>query len=101
MLKLIFKRKNRGDVFLHRLDGTFILVDVMFFNPCNVFYEKLANSEVRNPLSNAKSFKIKKYTEHLSKLSTQHHAKYNLYPFVYSLFGSLAPTALPMMAEFN
>ncbi|KAL0223903.1 hypothetical protein P9112_003293 [Eukaryota sp. TZLM1-RC] len=73
----------------------------MSVDPCNASNERLDNSEIRNPLSNAEKFKIKKYTEPLSKLSSQQHAKYNLYPFVFSLFGSLAPTAIRSLTDFE
>ncbi|KAL0215155.1 hypothetical protein P9112_007339 [Eukaryota sp. TZLM1-RC] len=73
----------------------------MSVDACNVSSERLANSENHNPLSNAENFKIKKYNEPLSKLSSQQHAKYNLYPFVVSLFGSLAPTAIRFLADFE
>ncbi|KAL0216244.1 hypothetical protein P9112_008428 [Eukaryota sp. TZLM1-RC] len=53
------------------------------------------------PLSNAENFKFKKYNEPLSKLASLQHAKYNLYPFVFSLFGSLAPTALRFLDDFE
>ncbi|KAL0214999.1 hypothetical protein P9112_013571 [Eukaryota sp. TZLM1-RC] len=89
-----FHKNNRGDVILPGLDGSFILLDVMSVDPCNASNERLVNSEIHNPLSNAENFKFKKYNEPLSKLASLQHAKYNLYPFVFSLFGSLAPTAL-------
>ncbi|KAL0204780.1 hypothetical protein P9112_000087 [Eukaryota sp. TZLM1-RC] len=41
------------------------------------------------------------YNESLSKMFSQQHAKYNLYPFVFSLFGSLAPTAIRFWADFE
>ncbi|KAL0215266.1 hypothetical protein P9112_007450 [Eukaryota sp. TZLM1-RC] len=66
---------------------------------CNVSNERLANSKIHNPLSNAENFKIKKYNEPLSKLSSQQHAKYNLYPFVFSPFGSLALTAVRFLKD--
>ncbi|KAL0223452.1 hypothetical protein P9112_002842 [Eukaryota sp. TZLM1-RC] len=93
-----FHKNNRGDVILHGQDGAFILLDVMSVDPCNVSNERLANSKIHDPLSNAENIKIKKYSEPLSKLCTQQHAKYNLYPFVFSLFGSLAPTAIRFSA---
>ncbi|KAL0204792.1 hypothetical protein P9112_000099 [Eukaryota sp. TZLM1-RC] len=96
-----FHKNNRGDVILPGLDGTFILVDVKSVDPCNVSNERLANSEIHNPLSNAENLKIKKYNELLYKLSTQKHAKYNLYPFVFFLFGSLAPTAIRFLEDFE
>ncbi|KAL0205964.1 hypothetical protein P9112_001271 [Eukaryota sp. TZLM1-RC] len=73
----------------------------MSVDRCNASTERLANSEIHNSLSIAENFKIKKYNEPLSKLSTHQHAKYNLYPFVFSLFGSLAPTALRFLADFE
>ncbi|KAL0205810.1 hypothetical protein P9112_001117 [Eukaryota sp. TZLM1-RC] len=91
-----FHKNNRGDVILPGLDGSFILLDVMSVDPCNASNERLVNSEIHNPLSNAENFKFKKYNEPLSKLASLQHAKYNLYPFVFSLFGSLAPTALQL-----
>ncbi|KAL0204779.1 hypothetical protein P9112_000086 [Eukaryota sp. TZLM1-RC] len=97
----VLKSNNRGDVILPGLDGTFILVDVKSFDPCNASNERLVNSEIHNPLSNAENFKIKKYNEHFSKLASQQHAKYNLYPFVSSLFGSLAPTAIRFLEDFE
>ncbi|KAL0213684.1 hypothetical protein P9112_005868 [Eukaryota sp. TZLM1-RC] len=96
-----FHKNKRGDVILPGLDGTFILVDVLSVDPCNVSNERLANSEIHNPHLNPENFKIKKFNEPLSKLSSQQHAKYNLYPFVFSLFGSLAPTALRFLKDFE
>ncbi|KAL0222712.1 hypothetical protein P9112_002102 [Eukaryota sp. TZLM1-RC] len=94
--------KNIGsDVILAGLDGTFILLNVMSADRCNVSNERLANSEIHNPLSKAEIFKIKKYKEFLSKLSGQQHAKENLYPFVFSLFGSLIPPALRFLSDFE
>ncbi|KAL0223019.1 hypothetical protein P9112_002409 [Eukaryota sp. TZLM1-RC] len=80
-------KNNRGDVILPGLDGSFILLDVMSVDPCNASNERLVNSESHNPLSNGENFKIKKYNERLYKMSSQQHAKYNLCPFVFSLFG--------------
>ncbi|KAL0207892.1 hypothetical protein P9112_010479 [Eukaryota sp. TZLM1-RC] len=96
-----FHKNNRGDVILLGLDGSFILLDIMSVDPCNASKERLVNSEIHNPLSNAENFKIKIYNEPLSKLSSQQHAKYNLYPFVFSLFGSPAPTILRFLADFE
>ncbi|KAL0224499.1 hypothetical protein P9112_003889 [Eukaryota sp. TZLM1-RC] len=96
-----FHKNNRGDVILFGLDGTFILLDVMSVDPCNASNERLVNSEINNPLSNAENFKIKKYNEPLSKLSSPQHVKYNLYPFVFSLFVSLAPTAIRFLEDFE
>ncbi|KAL0214954.1 hypothetical protein P9112_007138 [Eukaryota sp. TZLM1-RC] len=96
-----FHKNNRGDVILPGLDGSFILLDVMSVDPCNASNERLVNSEIHNPLSNAENFKFKKYNEPLSKLASLQHAKYNLYPFVFSLFGSLAPTALRFFDDFE
>ncbi|KAL0211200.1 hypothetical protein P9112_009498 [Eukaryota sp. TZLM1-RC] len=96
-----FHKNNRGNVNLLGSDGSFILLDVMSVDPCNASNERLVNSEIHNPLSSAENFKIKKYNEPLSKLASQQHAKYNLYPFVFSLFGSLAPTALRFLDDFE
>ncbi|KAL0211490.1 hypothetical protein P9112_009788 [Eukaryota sp. TZLM1-RC] len=96
-----FHKNNKGDVILPGLDGTFILLDVMSVDPCNASKERLVNSEIHNPLSNAENFKLKKYNEPLSKLASLQHVKYNLYPFVFSLFGSLAPTALRFLDVFE
>ncbi|KAL0215022.1 hypothetical protein P9112_007206 [Eukaryota sp. TZLM1-RC] len=96
-----FHKNNRGDVILPGLDGSFILLDVLSVDPCNASNEMLVNSEIHNPLSNAENFKIKKYNEPLSKLPSQQHTKYNLYPFVFSLFGSLAPTAICFLTDFE
>ncbi|KAL0227261.1 hypothetical protein P9112_014585 [Eukaryota sp. TZLM1-RC] len=96
-----FHKNNRDDVILPGLDGSFILLDVMSVDPCNASNERLVNSEIHNPLSNAENFKFKKYNEPLSKLASLQHAKYNLYPFVFSLFGSLAPTALRFLDDFE
>ncbi|KAL0215547.1 hypothetical protein P9112_007731 [Eukaryota sp. TZLM1-RC] len=78
-----FHKNNRGDVILPGLDGSFILVDVMSVDPCNASNERLVNSKIHNPLSNAENFKFKKYNEPLSKLASLQHAKYNLSPFVF------------------
>ncbi|KAL0219400.1 hypothetical protein P9112_005053 [Eukaryota sp. TZLM1-RC] len=96
-----FHKNNRGDVILPGLDGSFILLDVMSVDPCNVSIERLVDSEIHNPLSNAENFKFKQYNEPLSKLASLQHANYNLYPFVFSLFGSLAPTALRFLDDFE
>ncbi|KAL0213887.1 hypothetical protein P9112_006071 [Eukaryota sp. TZLM1-RC] len=103
-----FRKNNRGDVILpgsfeskKSKDGSFILLDVMSVDPCCASNERLVNSEIHNPLSNAENFKFKKYNEPLSKLDSLQHAKYNLYPFVFSLFGSLAPTALRFLDDFE
>ncbi|KAL0224521.1 hypothetical protein P9112_003911 [Eukaryota sp. TZLM1-RC] len=64
-----FHKNNRGDVILPGLDGSFILLDVMSLDPCNASNERLVNSEIHNPLSNAENFKFKKYNEPLSKLA--------------------------------
>ncbi|KAL0224009.1 hypothetical protein P9112_003399 [Eukaryota sp. TZLM1-RC] len=55
-----FHKNNRGDVILPGLDGTFILLDVMSVDPCNASNERFADSEIRNPPSNAENVKIKK-----------------------------------------
>ncbi|KAL0214316.1 hypothetical protein P9112_006500 [Eukaryota sp. TZLM1-RC] len=55
-----YHKNNRGDVSLPALDGTFILLDAMSVDLCNASNERLANSEIHNPLSNAENFKIKK-----------------------------------------
>ncbi|KAL0227313.1 hypothetical protein P9112_014637 [Eukaryota sp. TZLM1-RC] len=73
----------------------------MSVDPFNASNERLVNSEIHNPLSNAENFKIKKYNERLSKLFSQQRAKNNLYPFVFSLFGSLASTADRFLADFE
>ncbi|KAL0205343.1 hypothetical protein P9112_000650 [Eukaryota sp. TZLM1-RC] len=96
-----FHKNNTGDVELPGLDGTFILVIVTSDDPCNVSNERLANSAIHHPFANAENFKIKKYSQPLSKLSTQQHAKYNLYVFVFSLFGSLAPNTIGFLADFE
>ncbi|KAL0210178.1 hypothetical protein P9112_010262 [Eukaryota sp. TZLM1-RC] len=81
-----FHKNNRGDVILPGLDGSFILLDVMSVDPCNASNERLVNSEIHHPLSNAENFKFKKYNEPLSKLASLQHAKYNLYfPFLVHL----------------
>ncbi|KAL0211445.1 hypothetical protein P9112_009743 [Eukaryota sp. TZLM1-RC] len=54
-----FHKNNRGDVILPGSDGSFILLDVMSVDPCNVSNERLVNSDIHNPLSNAENFKIK------------------------------------------
>ncbi|KAL0223669.1 hypothetical protein P9112_003059 [Eukaryota sp. TZLM1-RC] len=96
-----FHKNNRGDVILPGVDGSFILMDVMSVDPCNAANERLANYGIHNPLSNAENFKTKTYNEPLSKLTSQQHAKYNLYPFVFSLFGSPAPTVIRFLADFE
>ncbi|KAL0205877.1 hypothetical protein P9112_001184 [Eukaryota sp. TZLM1-RC] len=50
----------------------------MSVDPCNASNERLVNSEIHNPLSNAENFKFKKYNEPLSKLASLQHGKYNL-----------------------
>ncbi|KAL0219595.1 hypothetical protein P9112_005248 [Eukaryota sp. TZLM1-RC] len=95
-----FHKNNGGDVILPGLDGSFMLLDVMSVDPCNASNERLVNSEIHNSLSNAENFKFKIYNEPLSKLASLQHAKYNLYPFVFSLVGSLAPTSLRFLDDF-
>ncbi|KAL0207997.1 hypothetical protein P9112_010584 [Eukaryota sp. TZLM1-RC] len=51
-----FDKNNRGDVILPRLDDAFILLDLMSVDPCNASNERLVNSEIHNPLSNAENF---------------------------------------------
>ncbi|KAL0222832.1 hypothetical protein P9112_002222 [Eukaryota sp. TZLM1-RC] len=58
----------------------------MSVDPCNASNERLANSEIQNPLSNAENFEIIKYNEPSSKFSGQQHAKYNLCSFVSSIW---------------
>ncbi|KAL0222850.1 hypothetical protein P9112_002240 [Eukaryota sp. TZLM1-RC] len=94
-------KNNRADVILPGLDGTFILLNVMSVDAFYASNEGLANSEIHNLLSNAENFKIKKCNEPLSKSSSQQHAKTNLYLIVFSLFGSLAPTATRFLADFE
>ncbi|KAL0214990.1 hypothetical protein P9112_004981 [Eukaryota sp. TZLM1-RC] len=89
-----FHKNNRGDVILPGLDGSFILLDVMSVDPCNASNERLVNSEIHNPLSNAENFKFKNTMNLCPNWPVYSMQKYNLYPFVFSLFGSLAPTAL-------
>ncbi|KAL0227086.1 hypothetical protein P9112_014410 [Eukaryota sp. TZLM1-RC] len=69
-----FHKNNIRNAILPGLDKTFILLDVMSVDPCNASNERLANSEIHNPLSNAENFKIKKYNEPLSKMSSQQQA---------------------------
>ncbi|KAL0205403.1 hypothetical protein P9112_000710 [Eukaryota sp. TZLM1-RC] len=73
----------------------------MSVDPCNASNERLVNSEIHNPLSNAENFKFKKYNEPLFKLFTQQHAKNKLYPFVFSLFGPLAPTTIRFLEDYE
>ncbi|KAL0216623.1 hypothetical protein P9112_008807 [Eukaryota sp. TZLM1-RC] len=82
-----FHKNNRGDVISPGLDGSFIFLDVMSADPCNASNERIVNSEIHKPLPNAENLEIEKCNEPLSKLSSQQHAKYNLYPIVSSLFG--------------
>ncbi|KAL0206897.1 hypothetical protein P9112_012608 [Eukaryota sp. TZLM1-RC] len=96
-----FHKNNRGDVISPGLDGSFTLLDIMSVDLCNASNERLVNSEIHKPLLNAENFKFKKYNGPLSKLASSQHAKYNLYPFVFSLFGSLAPTALRFLDDFE
>ncbi|KAL0207607.1 hypothetical protein P9112_012235 [Eukaryota sp. TZLM1-RC] len=96
-----FHKNNRGDVILAGLDGTFNFLNVLSIDICTASNERLAHSGIHNLRSNAENFKIKKYSEPLSKLSSQQYAKYNLYPLVFFLFGSLAPTAIRFLANFE
>ncbi|KAL0208143.1 hypothetical protein P9112_010730 [Eukaryota sp. TZLM1-RC] len=43
-----FHKNNGGDAILPGSDGTFILLDVMPVDPCNVSNEMLVNSEIQN-----------------------------------------------------
>ncbi|KAL0210157.1 hypothetical protein P9112_010241 [Eukaryota sp. TZLM1-RC] len=96
-----FHKNNRGDVILPGLDGSFILLDVMSVDPCNASNERLVNSEIHNPLSNAENFKFKKYNEPLSKLASLQHAKIQFVSICIFPFGSLAPTALRFLDDFE
>ncbi|KAL0214952.1 hypothetical protein P9112_007136 [Eukaryota sp. TZLM1-RC] len=80
-----FHKNNRGDVILPGLDGSFILLDVMSVDPCNTSNERLVNSEIHNPLSNAENFKFKNTMNLCPNWPVYSMQKYNLYPFVFSL----------------
>ncbi|KAL0209968.1 hypothetical protein P9112_010052 [Eukaryota sp. TZLM1-RC] len=73
----------------------------MSVDPCNASNERLVNSEFIILFQMLKISKSKKYNEPLYELASLQHAKYNLYPFVFSLFGSLAPTALRFLDDFE
>ncbi|KAL0205074.1 hypothetical protein P9112_000381 [Eukaryota sp. TZLM1-RC] len=92
---------KNNNILLTGLDGTFILLDVMSVASCNASTYRLANSEIHYPFSSADNFNIKKYNEPLSKLFSQQHVKYNLYPFVFSPFGSVSLTAFRFLEDFE
>ncbi|KAL0227149.1 hypothetical protein P9112_014473 [Eukaryota sp. TZLM1-RC] len=73
----------------------------MSVDPCNASNERLVNSEIHNPLSNAENFKFKNTMNLCPNRPVYSMQKYNLYPFVFSLFGSLAPTAFTFLDDFE
>ncbi|KAL0222788.1 hypothetical protein P9112_002178 [Eukaryota sp. TZLM1-RC] len=95
-----FHKINRCDVILPGLDGTFILLDVMSVHPCNASNKKLANSEIHNPLSIAENFEIIKYNEPSSKFSAN-SMQNTICVHLYLLYGSLDPTAIRFLTDFE
>ncbi|KAL0213991.1 hypothetical protein P9112_006175 [Eukaryota sp. TZLM1-RC] len=81
-----FHKNDRGDVIFPGLDGSFILLDVMSVDPCNASNERLVNSEIHNPLSNAENFKFKNTMNFCPNWPVYSMQKYNLYPFVFSFW---------------
>ncbi|KAL0232667.1 hypothetical protein GEMRC1_011414 [Eukaryota sp. GEM-RC1] len=85
---------SRGDVIFPGLDRSFIIADVMSIDVCNDSDKKLAKSDAKNPLLIGEKFKLQKYCAKLKLL------KYLLYPFVFSLYGSLGESATSLLEIF-
>ncbi|KAL0208690.1 hypothetical protein P9112_011277 [Eukaryota sp. TZLM1-RC] len=80
-----FHKNNRGDVILSGLDETFILLDVLPVDPFYVSNERLANSEVHNPLLMLKTSKSKNTVNHCPN-GSQQHSLLNLLPRLYDFW---------------
>ncbi|KAL0227157.1 hypothetical protein P9112_014481 [Eukaryota sp. TZLM1-RC] len=73
----------------------------MSVDPCNASNERLVNSEIHNPFQMLKILNSKKYNEPLSKLASLQHAKYNLYPFVFSFLVHLHQLLYVFLDDFE
>ncbi|KAL0237971.1 hypothetical protein GEMRC1_012445 [Eukaryota sp. GEM-RC1] len=108
---------SRGDVIFPGLDGSFIIADIMSIDVCNDSNKKLATSNAKNPLFIGEKFemekyctknplligekfKLEKYCAKLKFLNSASHSNYLLYPFVFSLYGSLAESATSLLEIF-
>ncbi|KAL0234964.1 hypothetical protein GEMRC1_001546 [Eukaryota sp. GEM-RC1] len=91
---------SRGDVIFPGLDGSFIIADVMSIDVCNDSNKKLAKSTAKNPLLIGEKFKMQKYCAKLKLLNSASHSNYLLYPFVFSLYGSLGESATSLLEIF-
>ncbi|KAL0219730.1 hypothetical protein P9112_005383 [Eukaryota sp. TZLM1-RC] len=90
---------SRGDVLVPGLDGSMIIIDVRSTDVSNSSNEKLAQS-YNSPLRRAEEAKIIKYTEIINNLNSNSHTQYILFPFAFSLIGSLVKTALSFLDDF-
>ncbi|KAL0234971.1 hypothetical protein GEMRC1_001553 [Eukaryota sp. GEM-RC1] len=88
---------SRGDVIFH---GSFIIADVMSIDVCNDSNKKLAKSNAKNPLLIGEKFKMQKYCAKLKLLNSASHLNYLLYPFKFSLYGSLGESASSLLEIF-
>ncbi|KAL0238257.1 hypothetical protein GEMRC1_012730 [Eukaryota sp. GEM-RC1] len=91
---------SRGDVIFPGLDGSFIIADVMSIDVCNDSNKKLVKSNAKNPLLIGEKFKMEKYCAKLELLNSASHSNYLLYPFVFSLYGSLGESATSLLEIF-
>ncbi|KAL0239398.1 hypothetical protein GEMRC1_009506 [Eukaryota sp. GEM-RC1] len=91
---------SRGDVLFPGLDGSFIIADVMSIDVCNDSNKKLAKSNAKNPLLIGEKLKMQKYCAKLKLLNSTSHSNYLLYPFVFSLYGSLGESASSLLEIF-
>ncbi|KAL0245902.1 hypothetical protein GEMRC1_007119 [Eukaryota sp. GEM-RC1] len=91
---------SRGDVIFPGFDGSFIIADVMSIDVCNGSNKKLAKSKAKNPLLIGEKFKKEKYCAKLKLLNSASHSNYLLYPFVFSLYGSLGESATSLIKIF-
>ncbi|KAL0205047.1 hypothetical protein P9112_000354 [Eukaryota sp. TZLM1-RC] len=91
---------SRGDKLVPGLDGSMIIIDVRSTDVTNSSNEKLAPS-YNSPLRRAEEAKIIKYTEKIINVNSNSHTQYLLCPFAFSLFGTLAKTALFFIDDFS
>ncbi|KAL0239902.1 hypothetical protein GEMRC1_010010 [Eukaryota sp. GEM-RC1] len=91
---------NSRDVIFPVLDGSFIIADVMSIDVCDDSYKKLAKSDAKNPLLIGEKFKIQIYCAKSKLLNSTSHSNYLLYPFVFSLYGTLGESASSLLEIF-
>ncbi|KAL0251167.1 hypothetical protein GEMRC1_000380 [Eukaryota sp. GEM-RC1] len=84
---------SRGDVIFSGLDGSFIIADVMSIDECNGSNKKPAKSNTKTPLLIGENFKKVKYCAKVKLLNSASHSNYLLYPFLFSMPGSLGESA--------